>query len=92
MPLDRVRVGVVKPVEQGAGRLGARVAKIEFRLTAGDTDQSNELDLVVFLDRPVEEFEFPVRPPTDIEDPLLAAPLIDDEQPLVVGERLFVRR
>ena len=90
-PLGRLGVGVVEPVEEGAGRPGARAAEVELRLAAGDPHQADELDLLVVVDGPAEELELPVGPPAHVEHPVGPAPLVDDDEPAVVGERLLAR-
>ena len=65
------------------------LAEVELRLATGDPDQADELDLLVFLEGAAEELEFPVGPPAHVEHPVGPTPLIDDDQPAVVGERLL---
>ena len=90
-PLGRFRVGMIEPVEQRAGRLGALAAKVELGLAPGDAHQADELDLFVFLEGPAQELELPVGASAHVEHPVRPAPLIDDDQPAVVGERLLAR-
>ena len=66
--------------------------KSNFGWRRGDPDQADELDLIVFLERAAEELELPVGPPAHVEHPIRPAPLIDDNQPAVVGERLLAGR
>ena len=57
-----------------------------------DPNQTGELELIVFLECTAEEFEFPVRAAADVEHAIRPAPLIDDNQAAVVGERLLAVR
>ena len=73
-PLGRFRVGMVEPVERGAGRPGALAAEVELRLATGDPHQADELDLLVVCERAAQELELPVGPPAHVEHPVGPAP------------------
>ena len=91
-PLGRVGVGVVEPVEERARSSAvAGVSEVELRLAPGDPQQADELDLLVLVDGPAEELELPVGPAAHVEHPVGAAPLVDDDEPAVVGQRLLAR-
>ncbi len=82
---------MIETIEQRTGRLRARTAEVEFGLTTGDPHQADQLDLFILIDRPAQEFEFPVGPPAHVEHTVRSTLLVDDYEPAVVGKRLFCR-
>ena len=91
MPLGRLGVGVIETVEEGAGRSLARSRKSNFGWRRAIRTRPTSCDLFVVVDRPAQELELPVGPPAHVEHPVRTAPLIDDDEPAVVGERLLAR-
>ena len=83
--------GWSNPSKSGLVDCGRGVAEVELRLAAGDPHQADELDLFVVLERAAEELELPVGTAADVEHPVGPAPLVDDDEPAVVGERLLAR-
>src|SRR5207249_8938204 len=82
---------VAKSTEQWIAGLAGTAEKIELRLAPGHADQTDQLQLVVLLRRPVEEFEFPVRPAGDVENTIRTVPAVHHQHGGVIGQRGFLR-
>src|SRR6266566_5293350 len=72
------------------GALTGLAEERELRLAAGDSHETDEVYLVVFIHRPAKKLEFPVGPAADVEHPVGAAAAIDRRDAAVVGERRLI--
>ena len=83
---------MLEAAEQRIGRFAGPAAERELRLALGDPHEADQLELVVVVEGPAQELEFPVRPAAHIQHAIRPAAAIDHDQPLVVGRRCVVSR
>src|SRR5262249_62174097 len=81
---------IAKPAKEGIRPLAGLSQKRELGLLAGDADEPHEFDFVVFIHRPTEEFEFPVRAPRNIKDTVRPTAAIDSRDAAVVDEGCLI--
>ncbi len=79
----RIRV-LFEPAIQRVTRLPVASAKIKLRLAFRNTNHADQIDLLIVVECSPEELELPVRPPADIQHPILPTAAIDLNEPRVV--------
>ena len=89
--LDLLGRLIAKATEQGIAAFTCAAEKIKFGFTPGDANKSGKLQFVIFLQRAVKEFKFPVWPAGDVENAVRPAAAIHNKIAAIIGESGFLR-
>src|SRR5205085_1844310 len=86
-----LRRSSAKATEQGIAAFTCAAEQLKFWFTPGDANQSGKLQLVIFLQRQLKEFKFPVWPAGDVENAVRPAAAIHNKIAAIIGESGFLR-
>src|SRR5262249_54576568 len=84
---DIFRRLVAKPAEQRVAGLAGASEEVKLGLSLGDAVQADQLKLIIFFERAIEEFEFPIRATGNVEDAIRSVPTVHYEHRAVVCQR-----